>query len=268
PREGDLRRLHPGFFFFFFFFVFFFLGGGVFARTEARLLAPDIVRGDVVDLLDVSGEEAAAERRVGDKADAELAARRQDLVLDVARPQRIFGLQRGDRMDRGGALERLRPGLREAEIAYLAGFDQPRHRAHRLLDRHLRIDAVQVVEVDVVNAELREARLAGGSHVLGPAVVGLAAVGVVDVAELAADDDAVAPPFERAAEHALVPSFHVAVGGVEERDADIHRAVHGRDLHLVVALAEVRGGAARAQAYDRDRRAVLPELAVFHGWAR
>src|SRR5881296_1269500 len=99
----------------------------------------------------------------------------------------------------------------------------------------------------------------------GPAVVGLAAVRVVDVAELGADDGTVAPAFQRAAEHALVPPLHVAVGGVEERDAEIHRAVHRRDLHLVVALAEVRGGAARPQAYDRDRRAVLPELAVFHG---
>src|SRR5712691_8127436 len=187
------------------------------ARPEARLLAPDVVRRDVVYLPDVSGEEASPERRVRDKTDAQLAARGQDLVLDVARPQRILGLQRGDRMDPGCALERLRPGLREAEIAHLAGLDQPRHRAHRLLDRHVRVDAVQVVEVDVVDAELREARLAGGAHVLGPAV------GVVDVTELGADDDVVAPAFQRAAEHALVLALHVAVCGVEERDAQVHR---------------------------------------------
>jgi len=51
-----------------------------------------------------------------------------------------------------------------------------------------------------------------------------------------------------------VPPLHVAVGGVEERDAQVHRAVHGRDLHLVVALAEIRRGAARAEADRGDRR--------------
>ena len=73
-----------------------------------------------------------------------------------------------------------------------------------------------------------------------------------------------AAALERAAEHALVAAFHVAVGGVEERDAEIDRAVHGLDLHLVVALAEVGGGAARAEADGGDRRAVFSKLAVFH----
>ena len=63
-------------------------------------------------LRDLAGEEAAAERAVGHEADAELAADRQDVVLDVALPQRIFGLQRGDRMDGGGAAQRLGRRLR------------------------------------------------------------------------------------------------------------------------------------------------------------
>src|SRR5712671_6912865 len=59
-------------------------------------------------------------------------------------------------------------------------------------------------------------------------------------------------------------AFHVAVGGVEEVDAQIDGALHGRDLHLVVALAEARGGAARAQADGGDRRPVLSQFAVVH----
>ena len=123
---------------------------------------------------------------------------------------------------------------------------------------------MQVVEVYRFDAELLQARVAGLAHVLGLAVVGLAAVRVVEVAELGADGDLVAPAFERAPEHALMAPFHVAVGGVEERDAEVHCAVHGLDLHLVVALAEVRGGASRAQADGGDRRAVLAEFAVLH----
>ena len=51
--------------------------------------------------------------------------------------------------------QRLRSRLGQAEVAHLARFHQPRHRAHRVLDRHVRVDAVQVVEVDGVDAELR-----------------------------------------------------------------------------------------------------------------
>src|SRR5712691_10096597 len=125
----------------------------------------------------------------------------------------------------------------ESQISHLAGLDEFRHRAHRLLDRHLGVDAVQIIEIDRLDAELLEARVAGLAHVFGPAVVGLGAVRVVDVAELGADDGLVAPAFERAAEHALVAPLHVAVRGVEERHPEVHRAVHGLDLHLVVALA-------------------------------
>src|SRR5207247_5866545 len=71
PRERDLRRLHAA------------LRCDRFerlhelqvlleiARPEARLLAPDVVRRDVVYLLDVRGAEAPHERRVSDEADAE-----------------------------------------------------------------------------------------------------------------------------------------------------------------------------------------------------
>src|SRR5262249_60654531 len=44
------------------------------AGAEARLLAPDVVRRDVVDLPDVAGEEAAPEGRIGYEAEAERPA--------------------------------------------------------------------------------------------------------------------------------------------------------------------------------------------------
>ena len=57
----------------------------------------------------VAGEQAAGEHAVGGDADAELARRRQDLVLDPARDQRVLDLQVGDRVDGGGAADRLAP---------------------------------------------------------------------------------------------------------------------------------------------------------------
>ena len=70
------------------------------------------------------GQEAATERAVGDEADPELAHRGEDLGLEIAGPQRVLGLQRGDRMHGMRAPDRLRPGLREAEEADLAGVDE------------------------------------------------------------------------------------------------------------------------------------------------
>ena len=127
---------------------------------EARRVAAEVVRREVVELLDLAGEKAAAERAVRDEADAELATRREDAVLRIARPQRVLGLQRGDRMDLARAAQRLDAGLRQAEVADLAGLHEVGHRADRVLDRRARVDAVLVVEVDVIDAEPLQARVA------------------------------------------------------------------------------------------------------------
>src|SRR5439155_25458530 len=82
--------------------------------------------------------------------------------------ERVLALDGRDRMDRVGLSDRLRSRLAEAEEAHLAGLDELAHRANGFLDRGLRIDAVLVIEVDVVDAEPAERAIAGLLHVLGP----------------------------------------------------------------------------------------------------
>src|SRR3546814_1066734 len=77
-----------------------------------------------------------------------LAADGQDLVLDIAFPDRIFALQRGDRRGLGGTAQRFGPGFRKRDVADLALLHQLHHPADGFLDRHRRIDAVLVEEVD------------------------------------------------------------------------------------------------------------------------
>ena len=120
---------------------------------EARAAAPEVLLVEVVDRADPAGEEAAAERAVGDEADPELAHRRQDLRLGIARPERVLGLQRRDRMDGVRAANRVRGRLGEPEVAHLPLLDELGHRADGLLDRRLEVDAVLVVEVDRLDAE-------------------------------------------------------------------------------------------------------------------
>ena len=87
---------------------------------EARPVAAEVALVELVGRGEAPREEAAAERRVGDERDAQLFERRQDLRLDVARPQRVLGLHRRDRVHRVRAADRLRARLREAEVADLA----------------------------------------------------------------------------------------------------------------------------------------------------
>ncbi len=58
-------------------------------------------------------------------------------------------------------LDALGLGLAQPDKAHLALLDEPRHPADRFLDRHRRIDAVLVIEVDMIGIEPLQARFAG-----------------------------------------------------------------------------------------------------------
>ena len=125
---------------------------------------------EVVGRGDGAGQEAAPERGVGHQADAELAQDRQDLVLDVPGPQRVLGLQGGDRVHGVRPADGVGRRLGQPEVPDLAGGDQLGHRADGLLDRHRLVDPVLVVEVDVVDAEPLQAGVAGRADVRRAAV--------------------------------------------------------------------------------------------------
>jgi hypothetical protein len=67
--------------------------------------------------------------------------------------KRVLDLQVGDGMHLVGPPQRLGPGLRQPDVAHVAGLHELGDGAHRLFDRHLRIDAPEPVDVDVVGAE-------------------------------------------------------------------------------------------------------------------
>ena len=172
------------------------LGGQRAVVVEVLGLEPGMRRAPPVDVgqrLEGARQEAAPERRVGDEADAQLPRGLPRLLGLGAVEQRILGLHRRDRMHRMGAPDALGPRLRQAEEAHLALLDQPRHRADGVLDGHVGIDPVLIVEVDHVDAEALEARLAGRLHVLGAPVDRIRAALAAHLAELGRQHDAVAP---------------------------------------------------------------------------
>ena len=174
-------------------------------RREAGDGAPDVVAGERGVLVDRAREEALAQRAVGDEADPEFLERRQHLLLGASPPQGILALDGRDRLHRVGATDRLRRRFGEAEVLDLAFLDQVLHRPRHLFDRHVRVDAVLVVEVDGLDPEPLERALGHLLDVLGPAVQApLLPVGTELVAELGGDHDLVPDGGQRFAHELLV----------------------------------------------------------------
>ena len=117
-----------------------------------------------------AGEKALAQRAEGHEADAELLERRQDLLLGLPPEQRIFALKCGDRLHGVRAADGLRARLGKAEVLHLAFADQLLDRARDVLDRHVRIDAVLIEQIDDVGLEPLERSLGDLLDVLRPAV--------------------------------------------------------------------------------------------------
>jgi hypothetical protein len=176
-------------------------------------LAPVVV-GDVAGGADLAGEEAVAERGVGDEADAQPAQQREQFGLGVAGPQRVLGLQRGERVDGVGAADCAGAGLGQADVADLAFGDQFGQGAGGLLDGGVRVDPVLVVQVDVVGAEPPEEALGCGADVgrllsvtPGPPPEG-------DESELGGHHDLVAAALYGLSDEFLAVERAVGLGGV------------------------------------------------------
>jgi hypothetical protein len=148
---------------------------------------------------------------------------------------------------------------------HLALGDELGERADRLLDRDVRVDAVLVVEVDVVGAEPGERAFDRPPHVLRGTVEPPRAVRHGPYAELRRDRHLVAAAGNRTADQLLVRVRPVDLGGVEEGDPQLDRALNGRDRLRLVGLAVEGGHAHAAEAESGDGKAFGAELTLFHG---
>jgi hypothetical protein len=109
---------------------------------------------------------------------------------------------------------------RRSKVADLAGTDDVVQRLHRLFDRCLRVEAVNLVEVDVVGTEAGE----GGIDLFEDCSAGqtLPAGAVVYFPpHLGGEDDVLSAgvPLDRAADKFLRRAGLIGVGGVPEGDA-------------------------------------------------
>jgi hypothetical protein len=164
--------------------------------------------------------------------------------------------------------DRLRPGFAQPEVPDLAGLDQLADRPGDLLDRHLRVDAVLVEDVQPIGPQVPQAVLRDLADVLRPAVQRLAQPRVLRHVEpeLGRQHDLVAEALHRLAEQLLVTAGATAVqlGGVEEVDPQLESAPDGGHSTVVVRFAVRHGHAHRAEPERGDAQSLPAECALLH----
>ncbi len=220
--------------------------GGEGLGGEARMLMPAVVGVDHLR----PRQEAAAERAVGDEADAQFLRGGEHPGLHVAGPEGVFALQGGDRVDCVGPSQFAGRGFGNPDGSDLPFRLDLAELAHRLLDRDLRVDAMQVVEVDVIQPQPLEARLdrlpGGYGRIVGARAP--------PVGELAGQHHLVAAIGDGLAEQAFVVNRAIAGGGVEEGDPELDGAVDQADGFRIVgpAIDAREAHASQAQATDSE----------------
>jgi hypothetical protein len=150
-------------------------------------------------------------------------------------------------------------------VADFPGLAQLDQRAERLLERHPRVDGVQLVEVDRVEAQAPEAPFAGRAQIVGPAV-GIPVAGPAAAqACLRRDHEAFRIRVERVGDQPLAHVGAVGVGRVDEGDAELERTLE-EPLRLfgVLRLApdSAPGERHRAEADAADRKVAAEDQGI------
>ena len=210
--------------------------------------------------------QAARKHAIGDERDAELAHGRQNLLLDVAADERIFNLQRRDRMHRVRPADRFRRRFRQPDVTDIAGLDHVGDGADRVLDRHRGIEPRGLIEIDMVGAETPQAVGEKILHRDRPDIVAEKfQVRAAHRPELERDEGALALAApERLADEHLVVSRAVEVAGVEHGDAGFERGMDGGDRLGIVGRPVAARHAHAAEPHFGDFRTIAAKAAGAH----
>ncbi len=162
----------------------------------------------------------------------------------------------------------FRAGFGETEVFYFAGLDEVFHGSGDVFDGNFEIDAMLVVEIDVVGLEALERFVADLLDVVGMAVQCAPLSAVVRIrlpAEFRGDHKFVAKRSEAFADEFFVDVRAVDFGGVEESDAAIDAGVEELDhFGFVFRRAKAKAHAHAAEADFGDFEAAFSEFAFLH----
>src|SRR5215210_2851364 len=163
-----------------------------------------------------------------------------------------------------GAPDRLHACFGKAEVLNLAFLDQLLHRAGHVFDRHIRIDAVLIEEIDAVGLQALERGLGHLPDVLWPAVKARLCVSGFE-AELGGDHHLITEWGEGFADELLVGERTVSFRGIEEGDAALDgRLDQSHPLLLVGSRTVAKAQSHAAQPDGRDFQVTVSKRALVH----
>src|SRR5205823_969335 len=139
-------------------------------RRKARESVAEIGTVEHGIFVDLSREKAPTQRAIRNKTDSEFFERRQYFRFRVSHPQRVFALDRSDRLNCVCATDRLHSWLRKAEVLDFTFLNQILHRSGDLFDRHAGINTVLIEQIDNIGPESLERSFSNFFDVLWPAI--------------------------------------------------------------------------------------------------
>src|SRR5437762_1351258 len=220
--------------------------------------------------IDLARQEAFAERTVWNEADSQFLESRYHFFLRRPRPQRVFALKRGQRLDGVRAPDRLRSCFGKAEVLHLAFLNQLLHRSRHVLDRHVRIDAMLIEQINHIGPESLERTLGDLLDVLRPAIQPRRTLHSTRISsevepELGGDDYLLSKRSEPFADEFFICKGAINFSSIEERDAAFDGGVKKRNHLLFIFRRAVRKTHSHAAEPDRRNfQITFPKFALLH----
>src|ERR1700733_1769437 len=145
-------------------------------------------------------------------------------------------------------------------------FDQFGQRAHRLLNRSIRIDAMLIIEINVIDAQPPQTSVARFLHIIRLAI-DTANIGVRRIADnpkLRGQHNLIAFALDRASDELFILVRSIDIGGVEKVDAQFERPMNSRNrLGVIASRVKLRHTHA-AQTDGGNFEAGTSKIARFH----
>ncbi len=218
-----------------------------------------------------AGEDATAQRRPRQHAQAEFARHWQQLMFDAAFDQAVLDLQRHQRRPAAqvgqGLQLRHAPGRRiaDAQIEHLARLHQMLQPAHHFVRCGGEIPGVQVQQVDPVGGKLAQAGFDRANQVQAMIAAGIDVVRIACHGEFGGQHEAFASVLDQLAEDAFGAAVGVVHRGVDEVAAAVGIGVEdalGFDCICAPAPGFAEGHGAQRQWRDAQAGAAEQALVV------
>ncbi len=175
-------------------------------------------------------------------------------VLGGAVGEVVEVLDADDRHDRPGGLELVDGDLREADVCHLPLVDQVGKQPELVFGADVRVDPVQLEQVDAVDPEAAQAHLALLAQVLGSSDGHPDARSAAGQSGLGRDHEPVGVGVERLVDEILADLGPVRVGGVDQVDTEVDRT--SEDADAVVAVGRLAPDPGAGELHGAEAEAV------------